>query len=443
MQTSRISLKSASGSLPTLPGKQHIGEPPRFQPPSYQHPYQALQAALALNAPVPKQGPKTLPECCQRHTELQDALSKVTRRTSYILEPTETLQGIAKDYLALIDEAKSIQTVSSLSEQFERQLQELIWKHLIPLYLKGYIPAKWFQDYKAYMDEDRVHERQESTQSYIRQELLERYVLKDLCQPIDHVDVFYFEEQVIHLVLDQYCCLSLFLKEDTEHVAASVSRIEENFQNLRENRTVQLSVEAIANVSLFLIQNGRTSSIEPFLEIYKTIYSSLQELTLEALQILCTGWRRFFKLDCTRLACMQDLYPKDDVKGQSLVGLYLESLERFHEACQRYNTALEKRKADCCYYENHKANVVQCLMVLLQTVQSWKPGTLSKLLGGDEKGEQSESLLSYTEKLKQTINKATRPVLLAFAQEYSLSAEKGNTQDAAAAQAISAFLIRT
>lgn len=457
MQTPSISLKTASSTIPTPTGNLYIAQTkvikdqklfvrPDSQsaPTLYRPSPHNIELSLLERTPQALSNrPQTLLFYSQKRLDLKKA-SDEARRITDITERRNAFQKVAEGYRRAIESIRTVYNSGTIIQDLTKGLKDLISAELIPLYLQGYIPALWFQDYALYVP-DFADDKEENKVRF----LVKVYLVKihastsaTLANLEWHVpEPNSFEEKVGQFAFHQLHFLSLFLKGDTQCLPVLLSRMEELYQEWYINYPYKLGFHSIADAYIFLIRQGRSASIEGFLQTYQEIYQSLRNPSLEQLLSLCIGWKRFFMLKCTQIQNIAHLYLKDSSLACPLVELYLVSLKTFQEACEQCAQRLKDNFGYCLPRKTYKADLVACLSIALKTVQDWKPDDINELSSFVLSG--GVDLGAYARELQQAINESIRPLLGAYAKDYVKNADKGNTRHAKAAQAIATFLIQT
>jgi hypothetical protein len=452
MQIPSISLKTASGTIPTPTGNLYIAqtkvEKDRklfVRPDSQSAPtlYSASghNTGLSLLARTPQtHQPQTLLFYSQKGLDLKNASDKA-RCIADITERRTAFQKVAEGYRSTIESIRTLDDSGTLSQDLTKALRDLILTQLIPLYLQGYIPALWFQDYALYVPDFADDQGEHKVRFLVKVCLVEIHASTSATLEWHEPAPNSFEEKVGQFAFHQLHFLSLFLKGDTQSLPVLLSRMEELFQEWYINYPYKLGFHIVADAYVFLIRQGRTASIEGFLQTYQAIYQSLRNPSLEQLLSLCIGWKRFFMLKCTQIDSIAHLYLKDSSLACPLVELYLVSLKTFQEACEKCAWLLKDNLSYCLPRKTYKADLVACLSIALKTVQDWNLNDINRLSSFALSAR--DDLAAYARELQQSINEKIRPILGAYAKDYTKTADEGYIRHAKAAQAIAAFLIQT
>lgn len=332
----------------------------------------------------------------EAYTEKALALRGLENKARLVKDITSRCNALkegAKAYLNYYQALDPIHLPSCLKEKLSNSLEEILEEDLLPLYVKGYIKAEWFQDYKPHLHTLLDSKNNKALlKTLINLSLKEDYGIPGLDNLGSQLEQSSFEAKAERLIREQFQFLILFLQDQEDHLQPHLSLIEELLEDLNLNHLKELGFHSIANVAIFLIRHGKTSSIECFLKAYQHLYTTLKPqsfaifrvgISLKSSLCLCIGWKRFFSLHKTHILELRSLFLKDILPSEPLMNLYFESLVAFQDTSRDCFKAIqeeiEKEGNRFLSWDSSMADLVSCLSILLQVVRVWSDEVLGAL----------------------------------------------------------------
>ncbi len=389
----------------------------------------------------------------QAYTEKILSLRGLADQARLVEEPSErcsALKLVAEAYLQYFQALDPLHLPSCLKEKLSTSLSAILEAELLPLYCQGYIEVAWFRAYAAHLRSILGLEARALLLGSLVKKCAEHYYLSKIhIPPASGKEREAFEIKLERLIEEQLQVLIAFLEGEVGNEQAQcsrihirLSRIEELLQELYWAHPGNLGLEALAELSVFLIRHGSLSAIEGFLRAYveryadrkKTYFwvliSKPMDMPLESALSLAMGGKRFFSLSQVHVLKIIPLVEKDSWLPRPMVHLYFEALNYFQKACKSclksieaaIEAAIKGEEAEKSKNKNqsfssndlesHSAVLVACLKTILELVDAWSEEVFDRL------GTLGEDFRIKGVRLKADISEASERNLRSLASYY-------------------------